>query len=166
MFCTPAPYVPGAGCKTRLINKMNGFIYGSGVSGSAASQITNYRLPNQIINQNVLQATSGFEMCFTPRTFGTFGAGSQRSQPKHVSNPDSVMKKFDLGFRPVRVRWYWSGWSAVPAPYAPFTLPARMVECRTRTARPSTGHLHATCTPPARHLHATCTPPARHLHAW
>ena len=56
---------------------------------------------SQIINQ--IGATSRFVMCFAP---STFGPGSQRSQPKHVSNPDSVMKKFkphfiyDWGFRP------------------------------------------------------------------
>ena len=37
-----------------------------------------------IMNQN--GATSGFEMCFAPSTL-LVGAGSQRSQPKHVSNP-------------------------------------------------------------------------------
>ena len=45
---------------------------------------------SQIINQN--GAISGFEMCFAP---GTFGAGSQRCQPKHASKPDSVMKNFN-----------------------------------------------------------------------
>ena len=44
-----------------------------------------------IRNQNGLQATSGFEMCFLLSDPGT---KSQRSQPKHASNPDSVIKKF------------------------------------------------------------------------
>ena len=42
---------------------------------------------SQMIYQN--RATCGFEMRFAP---STFGAGSQRPQPKHVSNPDSVIK--------------------------------------------------------------------------
>ena len=41
-----------------------------------------------IYNQNGLQATSGFQLCFA---LGTFGAGG--CPPKHVSNPDSVIKK-------------------------------------------------------------------------
>ena len=46
---------------------------------------------SRIPNQN--GATSGFEMCFAP---STLGAGSQRSQPKHVLDyPDSVIKKCD-----------------------------------------------------------------------
>ena len=40
-----------------------------------------------ITNINPKVATSGFDMCFAPSTFGT------GSQPKHVSNPDSVIKK-------------------------------------------------------------------------
>ena len=43
----------------------------------------------QITNQNGLQATSEFEMCFA---LSTFWCRSQPSQPKHVSNPDSVNK--------------------------------------------------------------------------
>ena len=42
------------------------------------------------MNQNGV--ASEFDMCFA-RT--TLGAGSQRLQPKHVSNPDSVTKKFN-----------------------------------------------------------------------
>ena len=45
---------------------------------------------SQIIYPN--GATSGFEMCFA---LSTFGAGGQRSQPTHVSNPDSVIKKLN-----------------------------------------------------------------------
>ena len=37
-------------------------------------------------------ATSGSEMCFAP---STVGAGSQRFQPKHASNLDSVIKTFN-----------------------------------------------------------------------
>ena len=40
-------------------------------------------------NQN--GASSTFEMCFAPSTFGAGG----RNQPNHVSNPDSVIKKFE-----------------------------------------------------------------------
>ena len=45
---------------------------------------------SHIINQN--GATSGFKMRFAPNTFG---AGSQRPLPKHSSNPDSAIMKFN-----------------------------------------------------------------------
>ena len=38
-------------------------------------------------------AKSGFEMCFAPSTFGAEGP-----KPKHVSNLDSVVKKFNPHF--------------------------------------------------------------------
>ena len=48
---------------------------------------------SHIIHHN--GATSGFEMCFAigSRHLGCWG--SERSQRKHVSNPDSALKKFN-----------------------------------------------------------------------
>ena len=46
---------------------------------------------SKIRKQN--SAPSGFEMCLAPSTFSQH-VWCRGSQPKHVSNPDSVMKKF------------------------------------------------------------------------
>ena len=48
--------------------------------------------PSHIRNQNGLQATSGFEMCFA---IGSQQLWCRGSQPKHVSNQDSVIKTFN-----------------------------------------------------------------------
>ena len=104
----------------------------------------------KILNQTGLQATSGFEMRFA---IGSqhLGSGSQRSQPKHASNPDSVLKTFHIllimpflfsGGKPISVLHGFHHLGALPLA-CPW-LPCPWLPCP--PGRPA-----SSCTPASRH---------------
>ena len=116
---------------------------------------------SQNINQN--GATSGFEMYFAP---GTFGAGSQRSQPKHVSNPDSVIKKFkppfiydSYLFRPLTTRCRSSSWT----PRRRHAQAARLTRARWSTVSISCLAFASSSRRDGRHSSSSWTPGPRRV---